>query len=72
MLFLYTAADAAATLLFVVLGTWALFYLPPAQGRGLVRRLSPGARRTLARALGCVFSTWGFARLFAELRWWMA
>jgi hypothetical protein len=67
MLLLYQAAEAATTLVFLGLGTWALFYLPQEGRRGLFRRGSPAARRLFFRAVGCVFCTWGWARLFETL-----
>jgi hypothetical protein len=67
MLLLYQAADGAATLLFLILGTWALFYLPQEGRPGLFRRSSPSARRMFFRVVGCVFCTWGWARFFEAI-----
>jgi hypothetical protein len=63
MLILYEAADYAATVLFLVLGSIALFYqpLPGDPGR---RSVSPEKRRLVFRALGCIFCAWGWARVF--------
>jgi hypothetical protein len=67
MLLLYKAGDVGATILFLVLGTWALFYLPQEGRRGLSRKATPQARRLFFRAVGCAFCTWGWARAFEAL-----
>ena len=63
MLTLYEAADAVETVLFLVLGTLALFYVP-GPGKPGKRVLSPETRRMIFRVLGCIFCAWGWARVF--------